>query len=263
MPSSASAGTGGAAGRGSRQDHVAHGGDGCCRRGWPRRPRRPGCRRRPRRPTTQERPPVRAARLRVAGRRGPRPGAGAGPAAGARSRASRISHHSGDARRPRPRGRRAATTAGRRPAASWPRRRRPRRRPPPRRAPRRATGLEPAGRRRERRCTTRPMPTSSAILSAVPKSAIAVSFAQDGARSMSAPPITTNGPPPGAHGAAMRSASPAPSATEATPAAPATATGCRARATARAHSARAWRARTGSVARGARRSGNTPATRPD
>ncbi len=92
--------------------------------------------------------------------------------------------------------------------------------------PKAATTTNPHGGRRAssqpavaaRTSTTMPMPTRSAILSAVPKRAIAVSFAQDGARSMRAPPIATNGPAPGAQGAAMRSASPAPSATEATPA---------------------------------------------
>ena len=62
------------------------------------------------------------------------------------------------------------------------------------------------------------MPASRATLSAVPKSAIAVSFAQGGAASISAPPIAANGLDSGAIRAADSSPMPAPSTAEATPA---------------------------------------------
>ena len=56
-------------------------------------------------------------------------------------------------------------------------------------APGRPPQLEQPGGRGERRAATIAMPTRSAILSVVPKSAIAASFAHGGARSMSAEPI--------------------------------------------------------------------------
>ena len=66
--------------------------------------------------------------------------------------------------------------------------------------------------------STRPMPMSSAALSAVPKSAIAASFAHGGARSMSSDPTVTKGLDAGASTAAASSPTPAPNATDATPA---------------------------------------------
>ena len=66
--------------------------------------------------------------------------------------------------------------------------------------------------------STMPMPTSRAILSFVPNSAIAASFAHVGARSIRAEPITANGLAPGAMSAAVSSPSPAPSTAAATPA---------------------------------------------
>ena len=66
--------------------------------------------------------------------------------------------------------------------------------------------------------SARPMPVSSAALSPVPKRAIAVSFAHDGAKSMSSEPTTNTGLAIGATIAAASSAAPRPSATEAMPA---------------------------------------------
>ena len=66
--------------------------------------------------------------------------------------------------------------------------------------------------------STMPIPTSRAILSFVPKSVIAVSFAHAGAKSMRAEPIAANGLAPGATMAAVSSPSPAPSTAAATPA---------------------------------------------
>ena len=63
------------------------------------------------------------------------------------------------------------------------------------------------------------MPTSSAALSPVPNRAIAVSFAHDGARSISSDPTTRIGLAAGANRAALSSAAPSPTATAATPAA--------------------------------------------
>ena len=65
---------------------------------------------------------------------------------------------------------------------------------------------------------------SSAALSPVPNRAIAVSFAHDGARSMSSEPTTNTGLAIGATIAAASSAAPRPSATEAMPARPEAAT---------------------------------------
>ena len=62
------------------------------------------------------------------------------------------------------------------------------------------------------------MPMSRAILSFVPNSAIAVSFAHAGARSIRAEPIAAIGLAPGASSAAVSSPSPAPSSAAATPA---------------------------------------------
>src|SRR5690606_37084879 len=66
--------------------------------------------------------------------------------------------------------------------------------------------------------STMPMPISSAALSEVPNQAIAVSFAQAGAASISAPPTTANGLEEGASNAPADSPTPAPSTAAATPA---------------------------------------------
>ncbi len=84
--------------------------------------------------------------------------------------------------------------------------------------------------------STMAIPTSRAILSFVPKSVIAASFAHVGAKSIRAAPITAKGLAPGATIAAVSSPRPAPSTAAATPA-PAAALRCPfvARATARAY----------------------------
>ena len=125
---------------------------------------------------------------------------------------------------------------------------------------RRPPQLEQTGRRGDERRARSPMPTSRAILSFVPNSAIAASFAHGGARSMSAEPITANGLAPGATSAAVSSPSPAPSTAAATPA-PAAAS--RVAPSSRAPRARAYVRRIGA---GASRGGITrlsqPARRP-
>ena len=122
--------------------------------------------------------PVRA---RLPARRATAADAGSSSRRAARAR-RRPPHRARAARRACRRRRRVAATIRRRR-----RRRRSRRRPT-------AAAAARAGRRRAATArSTMAMPTRSAILSAVPNSAIAASFAHGGARSMSAAPIAANG----------------------------------------------------------------------
>ena len=71
------------------------------------------------------------------------------------------------------------------------------------------------------------MPTSSAVLSAVPNQLMARSFAHAGAMSIIPPPMTAKGLAEGATTAAASSPSPAPSAVAETPATAASRSGVR------------------------------------